>query len=56
MAAERGFEVDHTTIYRWVIKFTPELEKGVPMSVSLLLGLMLARLAIRLASRLMRLR
>jgi len=24
MAAERGLEVDHTTIYRWVIKFTPE--------------------------------
>ena len=29
MAAERGLEVDHTTIYRWVIKFTPELEKAV---------------------------
>ena len=29
MAAERGLEVDHTTIYRWVIKFTPELEKTV---------------------------
>ncbi len=27
MARERGLEVDHTTIYRWVIKFTPELEK-----------------------------
>ncbi len=29
MSAERGLEVDHTTIYRWVIKFTPELEKPV---------------------------
>ncbi|HYX39717.1 MAG TPA: IS6 family transposase [Oligoflexus sp.] len=29
MARERGFEVDHTTIYRWVIKFTPGLEKAV---------------------------
>lgn len=29
MAAERGLQVDHTTIYRWVIKFTPELEKAV---------------------------
>ena len=29
MTAERGLEVDHTTIYRWVMKFTPELEKAV---------------------------
>lgn len=29
MAAERGLEVDHSTIYRWVIKFTPEVEKAV---------------------------
>ncbi|MDQ3231711.1 MAG: IS6 family transposase, partial [Pseudobdellovibrionaceae bacterium] len=29
MARERGLEVDHTTIYRWVIKFTPGLEKAV---------------------------
>ncbi len=29
MAAERGLEVDHTTIYRWVVKFTPELERAV---------------------------
>ncbi len=29
MAEERGLEVDHTTIYRWVIKFTPRLEKAV---------------------------
>ncbi|MDQ3234723.1 MAG: hypothetical protein M3Q07_23200 [Pseudobdellovibrionaceae bacterium] len=24
----RGLEVDHTTIYRWVMKFTPGLQKG----------------------------
>lgn len=29
MAVERGLEVDHTTIYRWVIKFTSELVKAV---------------------------
>ena len=29
MAAERGLQVDHTTVYRWVKKFTPELEKKV---------------------------
>jgi transposase-like protein len=26
MMAERGVEVDHATIYRWVQKFTPQLE------------------------------
>jgi len=26
MMAERGVEVDHVTIYRWVQKFTPPLE------------------------------
>jgi putative transposase len=26
MMAERGVEVDHSTIYRWVQKFTPQLE------------------------------
>ncbi|WP_414699005.1 hypothetical protein [Oligoflexus sp.] len=29
MAAERGLEVDHTAVYRWVMKFTPGLEKAV---------------------------
>jgi len=29
MAAERGLLVDHTTIHRWVLKFTPELEKAI---------------------------
>jgi hypothetical protein len=27
MLAHRGVEVDHTTIYRWVQRFAPELEK-----------------------------
>jgi transposase-like protein len=27
MMAERGLGVDHTTIYRWVQKYAPELEK-----------------------------
>ncbi len=27
MMRERGIEVDHVTIYRWVIKFTPTLEE-----------------------------
>ncbi len=27
MMAERGLKVDHTTIYRWVQKYAPELEK-----------------------------
>jgi transposase, IS6 family len=27
MMAERGLQVDHTTIYRWVQKYAPELEQ-----------------------------
>jgi transposase, IS6 family len=27
MMAERGLHVDHTTIYRWVQRAAPELEK-----------------------------
>src|SRR3954451_29473 len=27
MLAERGVEVDHTTLYRWVQRYAPELEK-----------------------------
>lgn len=27
MMLERGFEIDHTTIYRWVIHYAPEIEK-----------------------------
>lgn len=29
MAAERGVDLDHSAIYRWVIKFRPEIEKVV---------------------------
>lgn len=27
MMLERGLEVDHSTINRWVLKFTPQIEK-----------------------------
>ena len=27
MMQERGIDVDHTTIYRWVQRYAPELEK-----------------------------
>ena len=27
MMRERGLQVDHTTIYRWVQRYAPELEK-----------------------------
>lgn len=27
MLAERGVNVDHTTIYRWVQRYAPEIEK-----------------------------
>jgi IS6 family transposase len=27
MLAERGVNVDHTTIYRWVLRYAPEMEK-----------------------------
>jgi transposase-like protein len=27
MMAERGLNLDHTTIYRWVQRYAPELEK-----------------------------
>ena len=27
MMSERGFEVDHTTLYRWVQHYAPEMEK-----------------------------
>ena len=29
MLGERGVAVDHTTIYRWVQRYAPELEKRV---------------------------
>ena len=27
---ERGVEVDHSTIQRWVVKYSPPLGRGVP--------------------------
>src|SRR3546814_2376570 len=27
MLSERGIDVDHTTIYRWVQRYAPEMEK-----------------------------
>jgi len=30
MLGERGVEVDHTTLYRWTQRYTPELEKRRP--------------------------
>jgi transposase-like protein len=35
MMAERGVEVDHSTINRWVLKFAPELDKRLRPHVSL---------------------
>jgi len=29
MMEERGIEVDHSSIYRWVRKFTPKLEAAL---------------------------
>ncbi|MBL0941947.1 MAG: IS6 family transposase [Alphaproteobacteria bacterium] len=29
MMSERGIEVDHTTLYHWVQKYAPELEKRI---------------------------
>ena len=30
MMTERGVAVDHSTIYRWVQRFAPEMEKRLP--------------------------
>jgi transposase-like protein len=35
MMAERGVEVDHSTINRWVLKFAPELDKRLHLHLSL---------------------
>jgi len=35
MMAERGVEVDHSTINRWVLKFAPELDKRLRPHLSL---------------------
>ncbi len=31
MMLERGVEVDHSTLYRWVQKYAPEIKKTVAM-------------------------
>ena len=28
LALERGIKVDHTTIYRWVVTYSPQLEEN----------------------------
>ena len=30
LLAERGVEVDHVTVYRWVLRFTPLLAEAAP--------------------------
>ena len=34
MMGERGVAVDHSTIYRWVQKYAPELEKAAPLALA----------------------
>ncbi len=38
MMAERGVEVDHTTLYRWVQHYAPEMEKRLRYFWRLTLG------------------
>ena len=33
MMQERGIDVDHSTIYRWVQRYAPELEKTATLAV-----------------------
>jgi transposase-like protein len=39
MMAERGVEVDHSTIHRWVLKFAPELDKRIPKTLAMLIAI-----------------
>ncbi len=32
MMPERGFEVDHTTLYRWVQHYAPEIERRLQIT------------------------
>ena len=34
LLAERGVNVDHVTVYRWVQRFTPEFVEAAPASTS----------------------
>src|SRR4051794_1096407 len=38
MLADRGVEVDHTTLYRWIQRFAPELEKRMRRHLRLCRG------------------
>ncbi len=35
MLKERGVNVDHSTIYRWVQRYAPEMENGCAFGVTL---------------------
>jgi IS6 family transposase len=37
MLAERGVNVDHTTIYRWVQRYAPEMEKRFYVGIGVIL-------------------
>jgi transposase, IS6 family len=39
LLAERGVEVDHVSVYRWVLRFTPLLADARPAPVATLLGI-----------------
>lgn len=32
MMAERGIEVDHSSVHRWVVKLLPAFEKSIPQT------------------------
>ena len=34
MMGERGVSVDHSTIYRWVQRYAPEIEKTAALAVA----------------------
>jgi putative transposase len=38
LMSERGISVDHTNIYRWVVKFSGEIEKTIRKLKGLCLG------------------
>ena len=35
MMKERGVDVDHSTLNRWVLRYAPELQKGIRREVCL---------------------
>ncbi|WP_222106973.1 hypothetical protein [Escherichia coli] len=38
MLAERGVNVDHSTIYRWVQRYAPEMEKPFTLPEDIMKG------------------